>query len=99
MISKVNSQKGSIIFWLIVVVAGLAALKYFLNWDVFDAAASDQGQSTILYLRNVINFVWSYIETPLKFAWNEVIWPLLNLAWQSLQAFLDWGRENAARGI
>ncbi|MEK7187141.1 MAG: hypothetical protein AAB690_02490 [Patescibacteria group bacterium] len=88
-------KKGSIIFWLLVIVAGLAALKFFFNWDIFDAAASEQGISTIRYIRNVLNFIWSYVEMPVKFAWNEVLWPLIDLFWQTLQAFIDWGKNNA----
>lgn len=99
MIPKVNREKGSVIFWVLVILVALTALKYFLNWDIFDAAASDQGQSTILYMRSVINYVWAYIEAPVKFAWNDVAWPILDLMWQSFQAFLEWGRNNAQQGI
>ena len=88
-------QKGSIIFWFVVIIAGLGALKYFLNWDIFDAAASDQGQNTIEYLRSVINYIWFYIEVPVKFTWNEILWPLIDLFWQTFQAFIEWGKNNA----
>ncbi len=88
-------REGGFVTTIILVVIGLAALKYFLNWDIFDAAASDEGQSTILYLRNIFNTVWSYVSTPVTFAWNEIIWPLLSLAWDSFQAFVVWGKENA----
>ena len=87
-------QKGFIGI-LILIIAALAALKYFLNWSIFDAAASEEGRSTIGYIRDVFNFVWSYLSFPVTFAWNEVVWPILKLGWQSLQAFIEWGRNNA----
>ena len=80
---------------IILIIIGLALLKYFMNWDVFNAAASDQGINTIRYTRDVINYVWNIIETPVKFAWNQVAWPILSLAWDSLQAFIEWGKGNA----
>ena len=88
-------KKGSIIFWFLVVIATLAVLKFFFNWDIFDAAASEQGISTIRYIREVLNYIWGYIEMPAKFAWNEVLWPLLDLFWQTFQAFVEWGKNNA----
>jgi len=77
---------------IIIAIIALAALKYFLNWDVFDAASSDQGQSTILYIRNIINIIWSYVAAPVLFIWERIIWPLLSLAWNNLQNFIEWGR-------
>ncbi|MFH1472967.1 MAG: hypothetical protein ABIF06_00945 [bacterium] len=88
-------KKGSIITWFILLIAGLGLLKYFLNWDIFDAAASDQGISTMRYLRELINFVWGYVETPALFLWHQVLWPLIDLFWQTFQAFVEWGKNNA----
>ena len=96
--NKFNKERG-FISTIVLIIIGLAALKYFLNWDIFDAASSEQGQGTIGYVRNIINTVWAYIETPVKFVWNEIIWPLLGLGWQSLQAFIEWGKSNASQGI
>ena len=84
---------------VLIIIIVLAALKYFLNWDIFDAASSAQGQGTIAYIRDIVNTVWSYIGNPVMFVWNNIFWPILNLAWQSLQAFIEWGRTNAAQGI
>lgn len=77
------------------IIIGLAALKYFLNWDIFDAAESDQGKSTILYIRDLFNTLWSYIGAPLTFVWSEIFWPILYVAWQNFQAFIDWARMTA----
>lgn len=79
---------------LVLIIVALAALKYFFNWSIFDAAASEEGRNTITYIRDVLNTVWSYIAAPVTFAWNEVAWPLLELAWQSLQTMFEWGRAN-----
>lgn len=93
-----DGQKG-FIRTILLVILGLAALKYFLNWDIFDAAASDQGQSTIGYIRDIVNTVWAYVGAPVTFAWDNVVYPLLSLAWESLQTFIEWGRTNASTGI
>ena len=84
---------------IFLIIIGLAALKYFLNWSIFDAAESEQGRSTIIYVRDVINIVWSYLAEPLTFLWNEAVWPLIDMFWQALQAFIEWGRANAKQGI
>jgi hypothetical protein len=83
------------ISWLILLIIALALLKYFFNWSIFDAANSEQGRGTILYIREVINLIWSYLAVPFTFLWREVVWPILHLAWQAFQAFLEWGRANA----
>jgi hypothetical protein len=83
--------------WLILIVVALALLKYYYDFSIIDAAASEQGQGTISYISNLFSIVWSYIATPVKFIWNEVAWPILNLAWQSLQSFIDFGKANINR--
>ena len=87
-------QKGFIGILVLIIIA-LAALKYFFNWSIFDAAASEEGRGTISYIRDILNTIWSYLAAPVTFIWNEVVWPLLRLGWQSLQAFIEWGRANA----
>jgi len=88
-------EKGfiSIVGIVIIFFVALAALKYFLNWDIFDAAGSDQGQSTILYIRNIVNTIWSYIGAPVVFIWERVIWPIISLAWRNFEHFIEWGRN------
>jgi hypothetical protein len=88
-------KDGGFISWLILLIIALALLKYFFNWSIFDAAASEQGRNTIRYMRDVFNLVWTYLAVPFTFIWNEVVWPLLKLAWQAFQAMLEWGRSNA----
>ncbi len=78
---------------LVIIVVALIALKYFLNWDIFDAAGSEQGQSTILYIRNVFNLVWSYISAPVVFVWSRIFWPIISIAWLNFQHFIEWGRS------
>lgn len=90
------NKKGSrgFIGWLMLIIIALALLKYFFNWSIFDAAASEEGRSTIAYIRDILNLVWSYLAAPVTFVWNEAVLPLLKLAWQSLQALLEWGNAN-----
>lgn len=77
-------KDGGFIGLIILIILGLAALKYFLDWDIFDAASTEEGQNTIGYIRNVINTVWSYIGSPLMWIWNEVAWPLISFVWDFL---------------
>ena len=79
---------------IVVIILGLAALKYFLNWDIFEASSSSQGQSTIRYIRDIVNGIWSYIGYPLTYAWDNVAWPLLQFAWEAFQALINTGRAN-----
>ena len=77
---------------LVLIIAALALLKYFFNWSIFDAAASEQGRTTISYIRDVLNTIWSYIGRPVTFAWQEVVKPLLQFAFDSLRQMLDGAR-------
>ncbi len=65
-------QKG-FISWLILIIIALALLKYFFNWSIFDAADSDQGRSTISYIRDILNLTWSYLETPIAWIWQRIL--------------------------
>ncbi|HEY9582852.1 MAG TPA: hypothetical protein VJK09_00870 [Candidatus Paceibacterota bacterium] len=66
-------KDNGFISWLILIIVALALLKYFFNWSIFDAAASEQGRSTINYIRDVLNTTWSYIRTPVIFIWQRVL--------------------------
>ena len=59
--------------WLVLIIIALALLKYFLNWSIFDAAASEQGRNTINYIKDVLSFVWSYARVPVLFIWQKVL--------------------------
>jgi hypothetical protein len=84
---KKEGEKGFVML-IVMVILGLAALKYFLNWDIFDAATSDQGKTTITYVRDIVNGIWAYIGYPLTYAWNNVVWPLLGFAVESLKQMI-----------
>lgn len=85
-----NMKKdGGFIGIIILIILALAAAKYFLNWDIFDAASSEQGQSTMGYIRNVVNTVWAYIGAPVTWIWREICWPILSLGWESLQELIQ----------
>ena len=84
---------------LVLIIIALILLKYFLNWSVFDAAASPQGQATQSYTHQLFSTIWTYIGTPVRFAWSKIVLPILSLAWQSFQHFLDWGHTTASTPI
>ena len=69
-----NRNKGFVGIIILIIVA-LVTLKYFLNWDIFDAAASAKGKGTIDYLRDIVNTAWLYLLYPVKFLWEGVIKP------------------------
>ena len=82
--NKFNKERG-FIGTIFLIIIGLALLKYFFNWSIFDAAASEEGRGTISYVRDILNTLWSYLATPVNFIWNEVVWPLLTLLLNSLK--------------
>ena len=66
--NKLNKEKG-FIGTLLLIILGLAALKYFFNWSIFDALNSEQGRATaaylkelFVYLKNFSLYIWSYIR-------------------------------------
>lgn len=85
-----RDQKGFIGTLLLIIIA-LAALKYFFNWSIFDAAASEEGQGTIRYIREVLNTIWSYIGEPVRFVWVEVVKPLFAFIFSALRELIGEG--------
>lgn len=71
----------------------LATLKYVYDWSLFDALASEEGKGTVEYIRDLLDAIWFYIGAPVTFAWNNVVWPVLEFAWDSFQLLLEAGRE------
>ena len=63
---------------VVLLIIALAALKYFFDWSIFDAIESERGRETVSYIRSVLDTLWSYLETPVSYIWNEVVWPMLN---------------------
>ncbi len=81
---------------IILVIIGLALLKYFINFDIFAAADSTRGQETLGYTAQILRTGWSYISTPVSYAWSQVAWPLLKLFGTTLQAFIHWSQTGVA---
>lgn len=71
---------------IFLIIIALALLKYFFDWSIFDAASSEEGKGTILYVRDILNTIWSYLAAPLHYIWNEVIWPLLTFVFSKSKA-------------
>lgn len=86
------SLKRGFIGTIILIIVALALLKYFFGFDVLEASQTPQGQSTVGYIKAVVETVWSYISGPVVFVWDKIIWPILNLGWTSLQALLHTGQ-------
>lgn len=86
-------KERGFISWIILIIVGLALLKYFLNWDVFDAASSPEGKSTIDYLRKVIDATWGVISGPVVWVWERIFWPILSFGWDSFQGLIIEGKE------
>lgn len=61
------------ISWLIIIVIALAALKYFFNWSIIDAANSEQGKNTINYIKDVLSVAWSYAKPPILYVWHIIL--------------------------
>ena len=68
-------RQGGFIGILILILVSLALLKYFFNWSLLNAIDSERGRETVSYIRDVLNLVWSYLEAPFYFIWNEVVRP------------------------
>lgn len=60
---------------IILVIVAFILLKYFFDLEP----------------REAIDSVWAYIEKPVMFVWNRVIWPLLSLSWENFQHLLNNG--------
>lgn len=65
-------KQGGFIGLLILIIIALAFLYYFFDWSIFDVAASEKGIKTINYIKDILNFVWSYVKIPVMFIWQVV---------------------------
>ena len=95
-IYSMKNRQGGFIGIIVLIIIGLALLKYFFNWSVFDAATSPQGHDTISYVRQVLNTIWLYLGTPVTFVWNQVAWPLIDMIWKNFGTFIQWGQHTAS---
>lgn len=77
MINNMKKDKGFIGIIILIIIA-LALLKYFLNWSIFEAAATPQGKETVGYTQNIVSTIWSYLSVPFHFVWDRILSPLLN---------------------
>lgn len=84
---KTDREQGFIGLVILIIIA-LALLKYYLDFDVFAAAGSPHGQETIGYTARVVRVIWSYISTPVTFVWNQIILPLIKVAWTAFEHLL-----------
>ncbi|OHA89841.1 MAG: hypothetical protein A2832_00945 [Candidatus Zambryskibacteria bacterium RIFCSPHIGHO2_01_FULL_44_22b] len=46
---------------LILIIIGLALLKYFFDWSIFDAIESERGKEVVAYIKNIITYIWNEI--------------------------------------
>ena len=53
---------------VVVIIIGLAALKYFFDWSIFEAAGTAEGQSTLSYVKELL--VW--IKDKVVSLWNHI---------------------------
>jgi len=79
-----EKQDGFIALILIFIIA-LALLKYFFNWSIFEASATPQGQETVSYTRHLLDTIWYYIQAPIAWIWNHIIWPVIGFVWRAFQ--------------
>lgn len=78
-------KQSGFISTLVVIILALAAAKYFFDWSIFDAAASPEGQGTVIYIRRILDTIWYYIGYPVTWIWNQILEPLINLGWDKLK--------------
>ena len=57
-----QEKNRGVISYLILIIIALALLKYFFNWSIFDAVASNQGQKTMAYIQDILKVVWTYTD-------------------------------------
>ncbi len=62
-----EGNRGFVGLILLILIA-LVALKYFLDWSVFEAAETEEGKSAISYLVDLLNWFKGLIVS----AWNYI---------------------------
>ena len=57
------------------------------------------GENFVTLFTNDPNFINLKTFPPSGAIWNNILWPILGVAWGSFQAFVDWARTNANQGV
>ena len=81
------NQDGFIALIVFFIIA-LALLKYFFDWSIFEASSTPQGQETVSYTKRVLDTVWYYLQTPISWIWNNILWPILGFIWRGFQELI-----------
>lgn len=63
-----HKQRGFIGYIFLILIA-LAALKYFFDWSIFEAATTEAGRATVGYMKDILVWIkefiislWSYVH-------------------------------------
>lgn len=93
MIKHRNKEEG-LIGTLILIIIALALLKYFLDWSVFEAAATPKGHETLNYVKELVDTMWSFLSVPFGVLWHQILLPLLSWSWEFFQKYIIFGRDS-----
>lgn len=75
-----TSQKGSI-KWILIIIVALVIASFYFDFSVQEAVEDEQTQANFTYVwNNIVTFYDSYLREKVNYFWNEIF---LDLIWDS----------------
>ena len=69
---------------IIIIIIALVILGYVFNLSIVDVLNNPKVQQSLAWLWNLILVIWSYIQAPIMYLWNNFVLAL----WNAVQAGL-----------
>lgn len=86
--NTLNKRQG-IIKTIFLIIVAVIVLSY-LGFDLKKIMTSDLVQKNFTYLSETAKAVWSsYLATPFRFVWNEMLKPLWDILWKLFKAGIE----------
>lgn len=77
-----NIDSKGFIGTIVIVVIGLALLKYFFDWNIIEFLKSPKVIETFYYIKKFIVLIWDkFVATPASFLWNDIV---INIIWKTI---------------
>jgi hypothetical protein len=80
-----NSQQGGFLKAIIIIVIALVILGYVFHISITDVLNDPKVQQSLQWLWGIILTIWSYIQAPIMYVWNNFV---IGVVWNAIKAGL-----------
>ncbi len=78
--SMINTQRGSL-KWIFIIVIAIIVASFYFDFSIQEAVEDEQTQSNFTYIwNNIVTFYNTYLADKVNYLWNDVF---IDLIWDS----------------